>query len=148
MNGTSVIDQFLNTFSTYIDSGFGLLRPEIAFLTVTLIVLDITLAGLYWAMEGDSVLVPRLVRKTLYIGFFAFLINDFNGIAKLIFNSFAGLGLLASGSVLDYDQFLQLGRMAQVGIDTGRPILEALGQMVGFIGFFENFVQILSLIHI
>src|SRR2546422_11010576 len=32
----SIIDQFLNTFATYIDSGFGLLRGEVAFLTATL----------------------------------------------------------------------------------------------------------------
>ena len=36
MHGVAVIDQFLNVFTTYIDSGFGLLRPAIAFLSATL----------------------------------------------------------------------------------------------------------------
>ena len=40
MNDVTVIDRFLNTFSTYIDSGFGLLQGEVAFLTATLIVID------------------------------------------------------------------------------------------------------------
>ena len=31
MNDVTIIDQFLNTFATYIDSGFGLLRGEVAF---------------------------------------------------------------------------------------------------------------------
>ena len=51
MNDLGVIDRFLDVFSLYIDSGFGLLKPEVAFLTATLIVIDITLAGLYWAMQ-------------------------------------------------------------------------------------------------
>ena len=34
MNDVSIIDRFLNVFSTYIDSGFGLLHGEVAFLTV------------------------------------------------------------------------------------------------------------------
>ena len=34
---TGVIDQFLNTFTTYIDSGFGLLNGDVAFLATTLV---------------------------------------------------------------------------------------------------------------
>ena len=51
MNDVSVIDRFLDVFSRYIDSGFGLLQGEVAFLTATLIVIDMTLAGLLWAMS-------------------------------------------------------------------------------------------------
>ena len=40
-----------NTFSTYIDSGNGLLRGEVAFLTATLIVIDMRSPGLYWAIK-------------------------------------------------------------------------------------------------
>ena len=50
MNDVTVIDRFLDTFSRYIDSGFGLLQGEVAFLTATLIVIDMTIAGLFWAM--------------------------------------------------------------------------------------------------
>ena len=38
MNDVTVIDRFLDTFSRYIDSGFGLLHGEVAFLTATLVV--------------------------------------------------------------------------------------------------------------
>src|SRR5712675_55543 len=90
--------------------------------------------------------MAHLVKKTLYVGFFAFLIGNFNGLAKIIFNSFTGLGLKAAGSGLSADQFLQPGRVAQVGIDAGKPILQAAGQLMGFISFFENFVQIVVLL--
>ncbi|NOT40767.1 MAG: P-type conjugative transfer protein TrbL, partial [Alphaproteobacteria bacterium] len=49
MNNVNVIDRFLDTFIRYIDSGFGLLAGEVAFLTSILVAIDITLAGLSWA---------------------------------------------------------------------------------------------------
>ena len=128
MNDVAVIDRFLDVFSRYIDSGFGLLHGEVAFLTATLVVIDMTLAGLFWAMshatgQGDDV-IARLIRKVLYVGAFAFIIGHFNQLAGVLFRSFAGLGLVASGSGLTQAQFLQPGRLAQVGIDAGRPIME------------------------
>src|SRR5579875_1314482 len=146
MNGTAVIDQFTNVFTTYIDSGFGLLRPEVAFLTTVLVVLDMTLAGLFWAMGGETDVIARLIRKTLYVGFFAFVIGNFNRLAGVIFDSFAGLGLQATGSTVTAQQFIQPGRLAHVGIDAGRPILQAVGQLMGFVSFFDNFVQIFILL--
>ena len=34
MGGTGVVDRFLDIFSRYIDSGFGLLGGEVAFIAV------------------------------------------------------------------------------------------------------------------
>ena len=65
---TGVIDRFLETFTRYIDSGFGLLGGEIGFLTSTLIVIDITLAGLFWAWGADDDIIARLDKKTKYNG--------------------------------------------------------------------------------
>ncbi|WP_119390709.1 P-type conjugative transfer protein TrbL [Taklimakanibacter lacteus] len=145
MNNTGVIDRFLETFTSYIDSGFGLLGGEVAFLTSTLIVIDITLAGLFWAWGADEDVLQRLIKKTLYIGFFAFIIGNFNRLAGIVFQSFSGLGLKAGGSSLSASDLLQPGRVAQVGIDAGNPILKAAGDLMGYISFFENFVQIMVL---
>ena len=142
MGGSGIIDQFLNIFTTYIDLGFGLLGGDVRFLSQTLIALDITLAGLFWALAGEEDVIARLIKKTLYIGFFAFLIGNFNRLAKIIFDSFSGLGLKAAGSNLSAADFLHPGRIAQVGLDAGKPILEAAGQLMGYVSFFENFVQI------
>jgi type IV secretion system protein TrbL len=142
MNDISVIDRFLSVFSSYIDSGFGLLGGEVAFLTATLVVIDMTLAGLYWAMghasgQGDDV-IAKLIRKVLYVGAFAYLIGNFNGLAGIVFRSFAGLGLTASGSTLTQAEFLQPGRLAKVGVDAAAPILEQIGDMAGFPEVFVN----------
>src|SRR5579863_1877566 len=143
---TGVIDRFTEVFTQYIDSGFGLLGGEVTFLASTLIVIDLSIAGLFWAWSAEEDLLAHLIKKTLYVGFFAFLIGNFNGLAKIVFNSFSGLGLKAVGSSLSADQFLQPGRLAQVGIDAGKPILDAASQLTGYVSFFLNFVQIFVLL--
>ncbi|WP_343577858.1 P-type conjugative transfer protein TrbL [Pseudomonas sp.] len=144
MNDVSVIDRFLAVFSLYIDSGFGLLGGEVAFLTLTLVTIDMTLAGLFWAMGGEDV-SAKLIRKTLYVGAFAFIIGNFNALAEIVFRSFAGLGLLASGSALSQGEFLQPGRLASIGIDAGRPLLEQISSLSGFPKVFGNLDSILVL---
>lgn len=149
MNDVAVIDRFLNVFSAYIDSGFGLLGGEVAFLTATLVVIDMTIAGLYWAMghaagQGDDV-IAKLLRKVLYVGAFAYIIGNFNWLASIVFRSFAGLGLMASGSAITPAEFLQPGRLAKVGIDAGAPILEQIGDMAGFPEVFVNIDAIVVL---
>src|SRR3546814_10688619 len=98
MNYTGVIDQFLTVFTQYIDSGFGLLGGEVGFLSTTLIVIDVTIAALFWAWGTDEDLLQRLIKKTHYIGTFAFIIGNFSNLARIMLQSFSGLGLLASGS--------------------------------------------------
>ena len=146
MNGTGVIDNFLGTFTQYIDSGFGLVQGDVRWLAATLIAIDITLAGLFWAMAPDEDILARLIKKTLYIGVFAFILGNFNNLAQIVFNSFAGLGLKAGGGSLTQAQLLQPGHLAQMGIDAGKPILDSISGLMGFTSFFENFVQIVILL--
>lgn len=146
MQGTGVIDRFLEVFTRYIDSGFGLLQGEVAWLASTLIVIDVTLAALFWAWGADEDILARLVKKTLFVGAFAFIIGNWNTLARIVFESFAGLGLKASGTGLTAAEFLRPGRVAQVGFDAGRPILESISGLMGYISFFENFIQIVVLL--
>ena len=146
MGGTGVIDRFLETFTRYIDFGFGLLGNEVAFLATTLAAIDITLAALFWAWGTDEDIIARLVRKTLFVGVFAYLIGNWNNLARIVFESFAGLGLKASGTGLSSADFLRPGRIAQVGIDAGRPVLDSISGLMGYVSFFENFIQIVVLL--
>ncbi|HGE2196684.1 P-type conjugative transfer protein TrbL [Pseudomonas aeruginosa] len=148
MNDVTVIDRFLDTFSRYIDSGFGLLQGEVAYLTATLIAIDMTIAGLYWSLghatgQGEDVMA-KLIRKVLYVGAFAYIIGNFNWLAGVVFRSFAGLGLTATGA-LSMETFLQPGRLAKTGIDAGAPILEQIGELTGFPEVFVNLDPIVIL---
>jgi type IV secretion system protein TrbL len=146
MGSTGVIDSFLSVFTTYIDSGFGLLSGEVAFLATTLAAIDITLAAIFWSWAADEDIIARLAKKTLFVGVFAYLIGNWNTLARIVFESFAGLGLKASGTGMSTSDFLSPGRVAQVGIDAGRPILDSISGLMGYISFFENFVQIVVLL--
>jgi type IV secretion system protein TrbL len=146
MGGTGVIDRFLEVFTRYIDSGFGLLNGEVAFLATTLAAIDITLAAIFWSWAAEEDIIARLAKKTLFVGVFAYLIGNWNNLARIVFESFAGLGLKASGTGMSTAELLSPGRVAQVGIDAGRPILGSISGLMGYISFFENFVQIVVLL--
>ncbi|TRO86277.1 P-type conjugative transfer protein TrbL, partial [Glycocaulis profundi] len=137
-----VIDTFLATFIAYIDSGFGLLAGDVAYLTTTLIVIDITLAGLFWALSSNSDVIAGLIKKVLYVGVFAFIIGNFSFLATVVFDSFARLGLTAGGSAMAAEDLMRPGFIAGVGLEAAQPLLEEIGEMVGPISFFHNFVMI------
>src|SRR6516165_10178493 len=124
MDDLAIIDRFTETFSRYIDSGFGLVSGDVAFLTSVLVAIDITLAGLFWALMGEDNVLGQLIRKVLYIGFFALLLNNFKGLSDIVFQSFAGLGLKASAASLTPADLLRPGFVAKSGFQAGRPLLE------------------------
>lgn len=145
MGGTGVIDHFLEVFTRYIDSGFGLLGGEVAFVATTLIVIDVTLAALFWSWGADDDILARLIKKTLFVGVFAYLIGNWNNLSRIVFESFAGLGLKASGTGFTTADLLRPGRVAQTGLDAGRPLLDSISSLMGYWSFFENFIQIACL---
>ncbi|RAZ72873.1 P-type conjugative transfer protein TrbL [Mesorhizobium atlanticum] len=146
MNDLSVIDRFMETFTRYIDSGFGLLSGDVAFLTTILIGIDITLAGLVWAFGGEPNILGRLLRKVLYVGAFAFILNNFKNLADIIYRSFAGLGINASAGNLSADNLLRPGRIAATGFEGAWPLLDQASQLLGFPEIFGNALTIFVLL--
>jgi len=146
MGDLNVIDRFMEAFIRYIDSGFGLLGGDVGFLTSVLIGIDITLAGLFWAMGGEDDIVGRFLKKILYVGAFALILNSFSTLADIIFRSFAGLGLTAGGGTLSADDLLKPGHLAGTGYEAAWPLLDQASQMMGFASFFDNFLTIAVLL--
>src|SRR5204862_6747380 len=128
VNDLNIIDRFMQAFIRYIDSGFGLLGGDVRFLTATLIGIDITLAGLFWAMGGEDNVLGRLLRKILYVGAFAFILNSFSTLADIIFRSFAQAGLTAGGGGMAAADLLKPGRLAGTGFSAAWPLLEQASQ--------------------
>ena len=145
MDNLSVIDQFLQTFTRFIESGFGLLQGDVNYLSTTLIVIDITLAGIFWAMSENTNVIAQLLRKVLYVGFFAFIITNFAILSNVVFDSFAGLGLRAGGSSLTAADIMRPGFVANTGFTAAAPLLTEIGELTGPVGFFVHFVTIFIL---
>ncbi len=146
MEDLNVIDGFLEDFIQYIDSGFGLLGPDVAFLTTVLIGIDITLAGLFWAMGGEDNVIGRFLRKILFVGAFAFILSQFAVLADIIFRSFAAAGLTAGGGMISADDLMKPGRLAGTGFSAAWPLLDQVAQLMGFTTFFDNFLTIAILL--
>ncbi|WP_419906501.1 P-type conjugative transfer protein TrbL [Hoeflea sp.] len=146
MDDLNVIDRFTETFVTYIESGFGLLSGDVAFLVSILVTIDIVLAGLFWALMGEDNIAAQLIRKVLYVGFFALLINNFQSLAGIVFDSFAGLGLKAGNAPFGADQLMRPGFVAATGFTAAWPMLETAGELIGFTTFFNNVVTIVVLL--
>jgi type IV secretion system protein TrbL len=140
----NIIDAFMEAFIRYIDSGFGLLGGDVAFLTTVLIGIDITLAGLFWAMGGEDDVIGRFLKKILYVGAFALILNSFSTLADIIFRSFAGLGLTAGGGAITADDLLRPGRLAGTGFEAAWPLLDQASEAIGF--SFDNILTALVLV--
>ena len=142
MDNLNIIDKFTETFVHYIDSGFGLLSGDVSFLTTTLVSIDVIMAGLFWALMDEDNVIGQMIRKILYVGFFALLLNNFSSLANIIFSSFAGLGLKASGSSITATDLMRPGFVAATGFTASHPLLDQAGSLMGFTSFFDNVVTI------
>jgi type IV secretion system protein TrbL len=84
MNNLDIIDQFLQVFVAYIDNGFGLLNGDVVALSTILVGIDTTLAGLFWAFDPEADVMAKLIRKTLYVGTFAYIIDNFQNLTTIV----------------------------------------------------------------
>jgi type IV secretion system protein TrbL len=137
----STINSFLDQFILVIDSGFGLIEGDVAYVLNALIVISVTLAGAQWALAAEAPMAP-FFRKVLFVGFFAFLINNWNDLATAINQSGAMLGLRAGGSGLTLPDLHNPGRIAGIGTELFGRTAE-LGRGMNILTDFVPLVTIL-----
>lgn len=142
----NVIDQFLNAYLAAINSGFGLLRPDVMNVFGILIVITIGITAVFWALDENNAIVAGLFRKVLLIGFFAWLLNDWAGLTSTIVKGFAALGLKAGGSAMSVQAFLSSpSDLVYMGMTLVTGMTIQIKELTGPIAFFENFALILVL---
>lgn len=146
MSDLNIIDQFLETFVGYIDSGFGLLKGDLAHLTSLLIALDVTIAALFWALDGEDNILGKLIKKVLYVGAFAYILNNFQTLANLIYQSFSQLGVSASSNSLSAADMLKPGKLAGIGFETAHPLLVQITDLMSLDTLLSNLLTIAILL--
>lgn len=143
MNDFSAIDGFLDTFIRYIDSGFGLVAGDVTSLAAILIMIDVTLAALFWAWGQNVDILQSLIKKTLYVGAFAYILGNFAMLSNVVFQSFANLGLEASAAGFGAGDLMRPGLVAAEGMAASRPIFDQIGTLApGLVEFFANFAEV------
>jgi type IV secretion system protein TrbL len=140
----NVIDRFLGAYLNAIDSGFGLLKPDVMNVFGLLIVISIGITAVFWALDENNNVAAALFRKVLLIGFFAWLLSDWSGLTKTVVTGFAQLGLKAGGSGMSVDAFLSSpSDLVRLGMTLVTGMTVQIKELTGPIAFFENFAMIL-----
>ncbi len=111
---TGSVNTFLDRFLGLADRGFGLIQGDVSFVLNALIVISVTLAGMMWALKGEAPIAP-FFRKVLFVGLFAFLVNNWNFVAGAINQSGALMGLKAGGSGMTLAELHDPARVASFG---------------------------------
>ncbi len=136
----TTINTFLDRFLAVSESGFGLIAGDVGYVLNALIVISITLAGAQWALAQEPPMAA-FFRKVLFVGLFAFLINNWDALATAINQSGAMLGLKAGGNGLSMADLHNPGRVAEIGVELfGRT--SALGEGMNIITDFGPLIAI------
>lgn len=110
-------------FSNTISAGFAALQGPVNGVFGTMIALVVAMTGVQWALSSNREVLAAGFGKILLIGFFAYLINDWQSLAETIQKGFVDLGLRAGGGSLPRGEFLNPGAI----LDQGWQIVKALG---------------------
>ena len=142
--GPDLLNDVANQYIKAINNGFGLIRGDVTHLLNVLIILSIIWSAAMWAVSEDQVII-QFARKVIYIGFFAWIIQNWQGLTDKLAMSFMQLGLKAGGfeGVGYYTQ--QPGNIAYLGYTTAQPMLDQIKRLTGPVAFFKNFPEIIFL---
>jgi type IV secretion system protein TrbL len=69
------------------------------------VVISIVVTAILWAIDENQNVLASLVRKTLLVGFFVFLVAQWPTLSKTVVNGFAALGLKAGGGAMSVTDF-------------------------------------------
>lgn len=142
----NIIDVFLKNYTTAISSGFGLIKGDVTSVMGVLIVISIGVTAVFWAIDENNSILPALFRKILLIGFFVWVLNDWQGLTSTVVRGFVQLGLKAGASTMNPDTFMASpGDLVFEGWKHVKRFIEIIDEKTGPVAFFENFAAIICL---
>ncbi len=143
----NIIDVFLRDYTVAIKNGFGLIQGDVTSVFSILIVITIGITAVYWAIDETGSILPTLFRKIMLIGFFIYVVNDWQGLTSTIIRGFVQLGLKAGASTMTPDTFMTSpGDLVIKGWHHCVRFLQIIDSHSGPIKFFEYFTTIALLL--
>src|ERR1700760_3620556 len=119
-----VLDTVLNTFRTQIDSGFGVLQGPVQGTLGALIVISVVLMALFWALDENGSIFSPIIRKALVVGWWSYLILNWQTTALAVFTAFGDLGAKV-GNAGGLTGFLnQPSKVVQLGLQNAQVLLD------------------------
>lgn len=93
---TGIITTLLNNFTNTFTGGFSKIFPDAMSLLAILAALEITIAAVWWAITEENTIV-NLLKKVILIGFFIFVVTQWQSLIDIVLNGFVKTGLKAGG---------------------------------------------------
>lgn len=124
---TSVADRMLDAYIAVGDAAIQAIRPEVMFVMVTLAVIGLTWAHLRNTITQRESPVSLLIFQFMLVGFFVWLLDNWNYLMKALMGGMIQLGLKAGGSTMTPEQFLHPSQIASEGIRVAAPLVDAVG---------------------
>ncbi|HEX8569778.1 MAG TPA: P-type conjugative transfer protein TrbL [Caulobacteraceae bacterium] len=122
--GTETPNELMVVFSNTVTAGFDAISGAVSGVFGLMIVLVVALTGIQWALSANREVLAAGFGKVLLIGAFAWLINDWQALSETIYDGFIEIGLMAGGSSIGRDEFLNPGSIVQ----QGWLIVKAIGE--------------------
>src|SRR5271156_579848 len=94
---TGILTTLLNAFLSVFSAGPGRLAPAAARILFLMAGIELTLAGIWWVLKGENVLVG-LIQKTLLLCLFSFFVANWTTLINTVLDGFVWAGFVASGS--------------------------------------------------
>ncbi len=144
---SAALDDFLNTFRTQVDTGFGLISGDVGTVFGLLVVISVAITALLWAIDETQNVTAAFIRKILLVGFFAWLISSWHSLSVTIVEGFTSLGLKAGSGSLSLSDFMtEPSKVVSDGFKDAFALIQYIGQLSqqGYgLGFFNHFDVIL-----
>lgn len=117
----------LNTLTGAFSAGFGRLLPYIDYLLYSLGAIQLTLMGLWFAIDGGNERISKMLRRLLYLMFWAWLCRNFQTLARTFVNSLIDAGLIAGGAAPgNHTLLMDPSRIAGYGLDATEPLVRRI----------------------
>ena len=97
-------------------------------LLALLIVIEVVLIGLWWALDGGERL-SAIFKKLLYLCFWIWVVREFPMLSKAFVDSLVSAGQLAAGGNSDSSLLLDPSKIAGYGLDATEPLAKKLEEL-------------------
>ncbi len=121
---TVVLRNFIAAFA---DGAVRIAGPANKLLAL-LIVIEVVLMGLWWALDGGERL-SSIFKKLLGLCCWIWLVRSFPTLAKTFVDSLVQAGQLAAGGSSNSELLLDPSKIAGLGLDATEPIVRKMGDM-------------------
>ncbi|GFO63609.1 P-type conjugative transfer protein TrbL [Geomonas paludis] len=121
---SGILTDLLNVFMGSIVPGYGKVLPNAKTLLSMLATLEICLAGLWMAFDGGHKIEVTFLKKVMQIGFFVWVVNNYEWLVRIILLGFIQTGTIAGGGTTPVNLITDPSRIVEYGFAVTAPIFE------------------------